>query len=123
VLASYAVQSAVDQQTELELPNSPRHVAKARFNMPLFTPHSSLAFEGQYVSSRTTLAGTTVSGAGTLNIHVVQPLSSSWAIIGGVRNIFDNEYLDPASGQHLQDAIAQNGRTARIGLRWKLWTP
>jgi hypothetical protein len=26
------------------------------------------------------------------------------------------------STQHLQDAIAQNGRTARIGLRWRLWT-
>lgn len=123
VLASYAVQNAVDQQADLELPNSPRHVAKARFSMPLFTPRSSVAFEGQYVSSRTTLAGTTVSGAATLNVHVVQPLSPSWEIIGGVRNIFDNEYLDPVSGQHRQDAIPQNGRTARIGLRWKLWTP
>ena len=24
--------------------------------------------------------------------------------------------------QHLQDAISQNGRRARIGLRWTLWT-
>jgi outer membrane receptor protein involved in Fe transport len=123
VLASYALQSAVDQQTDLELPNSPRHVAKARLSVPLFSPGSSLAFEAQYLSGRATLVGTTVPGATTLNVHVVQPLSRSWEIIGGVRNIFDNEYLDPVSGQHLQDAIPQNGRTARIGLRWKFWTP
>ena len=28
----------------------------------------------------------------------------------------------PFPSQHRQDAIPQNGRTARIGLRWKLWT-
>ena len=33
------------------------------------------------------------------------------------------EYFDPVSGQHKQDAIEQNGRTARIGLSWKLWQP
>jgi hypothetical protein len=39
---------------------------------------------------------------------------------GGVRNIFDNRYADPVSLGHAQDSIAQNGRTARIGLRWRL---
>jgi outer membrane receptor protein involved in Fe transport len=38
-----------------------------------------------------------------------------------VRNLFDAEYSDPVSGQHRQEAIQQNGRTARIGLRWTLW--
>jgi uncharacterized protein DUF4154 len=27
-----------------------------------------------------------------------------------------------SSSQHRQDSIPQNGRTARIGLRWSLWT-
>jgi hypothetical protein len=34
----------------------------------------------------------------------------------------DAQYLDPVSSRHRQDAIAQNGRTGRIGLRWMLWT-
>ena len=38
-----------------------------------------------------------------------------------MRNLFNNKYLDPVSAQHEQEAIAQNGRTARIGLTWKLW--
>ena len=51
----------------------------------------------------------------------VQPVGKSWEVFGTVRNLFDDEYFDPASSQHAQDAIPQNGRTARIGLRWQLW--
>jgi outer membrane receptor protein involved in Fe transport len=47
----------------------------------------------------------------------------SWELFGGLRNVFDAEYSDPVSELHKQDAIEQNGRTARIGLRWKLWKP
>jgi outer membrane receptor protein involved in Fe transport len=78
--------------------------------------------EGQYLSSRETLAGSTVSAAVTLNVTMIQPIGRSWELFGGVRNIFDDKYADPASSQHMQDTIPQNGRTARIGLRWRLWT-
>jgi outer membrane receptor protein involved in Fe transport len=63
-----------------------------------------------------------VAAAATLNVHVVQPLGRSWELFGGVRNVFDAEYSDPVSTQHVQDAITQNGRTARFGLRLALWT-
>jgi iron complex outermembrane receptor protein len=122
-LASYALQRAVDQQTEQRLPNSPEHVAKARISLPWPTSRSSLAFEGQYLSRRTTLSGGSVAEATTLNIHLVHPLGRSWKLVAGVRNLFDSEYLDPVSGQHLQDAVAQNGRTFRIGANWKFWAP
>ncbi len=120
---SYAVQDAVDQQTNLTLANSPRHVAKARLSLPGPTARSFVSVEGQYLSSRATLAGQRVSGAATLNVHVVQPLGRSWELSGGVQNLFDHKYLDPVSSQHRQDAIEQNGRTARIGLTWKFWQP
>jgi outer membrane cobalamin receptor len=69
-----------------------------------------------------TLAGLEVSAAATVNVTMIQPLGSSWELSGSMRNIFDARYSDPVSSQHRQDAISQNGRTARIGLRWKLWT-
>jgi outer membrane receptor protein involved in Fe transport len=78
--------------------------------------------EGQYLSSRETLAGATLSAAATLNVTTVQPLGRAWELFGGVRNIFDNQYADPVSSAHRQDSIPQNGRTARIGLRWRLGT-
>ena len=53
---------------------------------------------------------------------IVLPVGRSVEIFGGLHDLFDAEYADPASGQHRQDSIPQNGRTAQIGLRWKLWT-
>ena len=119
-LVSYALQSAVDQQTHEGLSNSPRHVAKARISVPGPVRGSFVSIEARLLSSRTTLAGTRVSRAANVNVHVTQPLGPSWEIFGGIRNLFDNEYSDPASPQHRQDAIPQNGRTARIGVRWSV---
>jgi len=120
---SYALQGAVDQQTDLGLPNSPRHVAQARISLPGPTSRSFVSVEARYLSGRTTVTGSQVSGGGVLNVHVVQPLGPSWELSGGVQNLFSHRYFDPVSGQHRQDAIEQNGRTARIGLRWKFWQP
>ena len=122
-LVSYALQSAIDQETDGPLPNSPRHVAQARLGLPGPTRGSSISIEGRYLSSRTTLSGSRVSGAATANVTMIQPLGRDWEIFGSVRNLFDAQYEDPVSNQHRQDAVLQNGRTARIGLRWKLWTP
>ena len=105
------------------LPNSPRHVAKARISLAGPTPASIVSFEGQYLSARTTLVGPPVSRAATVNVHIVQPLGGAWELFGGAQNVFGAEYADPVSDLHRQDAVEQNGRTARIGLRWKLWTP
>ena len=121
-LVSYALQSAVDQETKAGLPNSPRHMVKARFSLPSSARGPLVAIEAQYLSRRGTVAGLELSPAVTANITVIQPLGHALELFGGVRNIFDDQYEDPVSSQHRQDAIPQNGRTARIGLRWKLWT-
>jgi iron complex outermembrane receptor protein len=121
-LVSYALQSAVQQETLAPLPNSPRHMFKARISVPGPMDRSYISMEGQYLSSRETLAGAKVSPAALFNISVVQPLGRSTELYGSVRNMFNAQYSDPVSSQHRQDAILQNGRTARIGLRWTLWT-
>jgi len=121
-LISYGLQKAADHETRAELPNSPRHMAKARISVPGPTRRSFVTVEGQYLSSRKTLATSEVSTSATVNVTIVQPLGRSWELFGGARNVFDAQYADPASSQHRQDAIPQNGRTARIGLRWGLST-
>ncbi len=122
-LISYALQNALNQETRAELPNSPHHLAKARVSVPGPTPRSFVSVEAQYLSSRNTLLGPRVSAAATVNVTLIQPVGRSWEITGNVRNIFDTEYADPASSYQRQDAIPQNGRTARIGLRLSVWTP
>jgi outer membrane receptor protein involved in Fe transport len=115
---SYALQSARDQVTQTPLPNSPRHVAKARISLPGPTRRSILSVDSQYLSSRATLAGSTVSAAFPVGVSMIQPFGHSWELFGSVRNLFDEAYSDPVSSALVQDSVPQNGRTARIGLRW-----
>jgi outer membrane receptor for ferrienterochelin and colicins len=127
-LVSYAVQRAADHETGDELPNSPRHMVKARVSLPGPFGRSFVSVEGQYLSSRTTFPRPDsgdglylgrVGAAATANATLVQPFGRAWEITAGIRNIFDTKYSDPVSEQHLQEAIEQNGRTARVGLTWK----
>jgi len=120
-LVSYALQNAVQQGSLAGLPNSPRHIGKARISLPGPTKQSFVSIEGRYLRSRGTLAGFDVPAAATVNITMIQQLGRSWELSGSVRNIFDARYSVPVSSQHRQDTIPQNGRTVRIGLLWRLW--
>jgi iron complex outermembrane receptor protein len=119
-LVSYALQRAGEQNTGQELANSPRHVAKARLSLAGPTRGSFLSAEAEYWSRRNTVVGTEVAGAAVLHLTLTQPLGRRGELFATVRNLFDTEYADPASDQHRQETIPQNGRTARIGVRWTL---
>lgn len=122
-LASYALQDAENAAPDSPpLSNSPRHVVKARISVP--GPRSLIAaFEWQYLSSRSTLAGTTLDGASVANANMSWPVGPTMTITGQIRNLFDTRYADPGSEEHLAPSIEQNGRTMRVGLRWALWNP
>jgi len=128
-LVSYALQHAADHETGAELPNSPRHVAKGRVSLPGPIGRSFISLEAQYLSSRATsphpdpgngvVSTGSVGAAATVNVTLVQPIGRAWELTGGIRNLFDTTYADPVSDQHVQEAVEQNGRTARVGLTWK----
>ena len=120
VLGSYALQQATDQDSHETLTNSPRHMLKGRVSMRGLTEHASIAVETTYISSRTTLADNRVTPAMLATITMIQPIGQSVELFGTIRNAFNEQYADPASNQHLQDTIPQNGRTFRIGLSWRL---
>ncbi len=117
---SYALQDATDQATGTTLVNSPHQMLKGRVSAPLFGPGSSLAVEVLGIGSRKTLAGNELGAATTANLTVIKPLGRSLELVGTVRNLFGLDYAVPASDEHLQDTIPQNGRTFRVGLRVKL---
>jgi iron complex outermembrane receptor protein len=119
-LVSYAVQSAKDEDSGEALINSPHHMLKARVSLPGPTIHSSLTIEVQNLSSRTTLAGSILPAATLANVTLIQPAGRFFELVGTVRNLFGEQYADPGSSAHLQDSLPQNGRTFRVGLRWKL---
>jgi outer membrane receptor protein involved in Fe transport len=73
-----------------------------------------------YFSSRITLADNELPPAALASVTVIQPIGHAFELFGTVRNLFNEQYADPAAGQNLQDIIPQNGRTVRVGLRLKL---
>jgi outer membrane receptor for ferrienterochelin and colicins len=122
-LVSYALQRAREQDTGEELANSPRHVGKARISLAGPTTGSFISAETEYWSRRRTVVGTEVGGSALVHLTWTQPLGRQAELFATVRNLFDADYADPASDQHRQETIPQNGRTARIGLRWTFGRP
>jgi outer membrane receptor protein involved in Fe transport len=43
-------------------------------------------------------------------------------VVAAVRNLVNVRYADPASEEHRQDVIEQDGRTFTVGLRWRFWS-
>jgi iron complex outermembrane receptor protein len=97
-------------------------MAKMRVGAPGPFARSFAAVEVQYLSPRRTILSTTVAAATVVNATFSVPLGHTLELMATVRNAFNQQYADPASDEHLVDAIPQNGRTARIGLRWNLGT-
>jgi outer membrane receptor for ferrienterochelin and colicins len=118
-VVSYALQRVKDLETDATLVNSPAQMVKLRINAPGPSRLSVVAVEVLSMSSRQTLAGATLPPAATADVTLTVPIGRAFALVGSVRNVFNLRYADPASDQHRQDDIPQNGRTLRIALNWR----
>ena len=97
--------------------NSPEHLAKVNAAVPLGWGWR-LGAEAQYTGPRATLGGT-IGGFWIANLNFASARVFNNADLSvGVYNVFDRSYADPGSAEHLQSAIAQDGRTIRIKLAY-----
>jgi iron complex outermembrane receptor protein len=119
-VVSYALQRASDLENGTTLVNSPAQMAKLRVSLPVASTRAFFSVELLSFSSRRTLAGATLSPATTASVTLLAALGRGFELTASARNLFDVAYADPASDSHRQDVIPQNGRTVRVGLRWKL---
>jgi iron complex outermembrane receptor protein len=109
---SYSAQRTQDDDFESRLTNSPQHLAKFHLSAPLLTEYVFAGTELLYMSKRKTVKGFGVGDHFVANLT----LSSGRLPIEGlklafsVRNLFDNRYSDPASEEHTQNGIEQDGR-------------
>ena len=117
VLGSATIQEALDEHGA-RVVNSPSTSANLRASAPAL--RGTWAAELQFLGDRKTLAGATLDAAVLTHLTFSLPIGRSITIVAAARNLFDTRYQDPGSAEHSIDAIEQNGRTARIGLRWKL---
>ena len=114
--ASYALQKATDYDADGVLENSPNHLAKLRFAVPLgrkFDASSSM----QYYSSRRALAGAWVTPVYLADFTLTSKnLLPYFDIRLGIRNAFNRNYSDPIALTPLIDALPQPGRTVFVEL-------
>lgn len=118
-IASASFQHSEDD-TRAHPPNWPRFLAEGRVSAPGPWQGSIAGLEVHHIGSRSTLQGTTVDPYTLAHVSFSTPLSGRLSLVGSVRNIFNTRYFDPASAEIPSDAIEQNGRTARVGLRLRL---
>lgn len=118
-VVSHAAQRSRNPVTDAPLPNSPRQLTQARLSLP--GPFDILgSLEVQRIGVRRTLSGARVAPATLAGLTVRWPVTSQLTLTGSARNVFDVDYADPASEEHLQDVIRQDGRTIRVGLEWRV---
>lgn len=115
---AFTHQMTRDETTGRELTNAPDCVLHAALAVPLFRKRADLALQGRYLSGRRTLADDRTGGEAVLDLTFNSRDLWPWLDLQvGIRNLFDRDYSDPGSGEHLQDLIPQDGRTYFVGVR------
>lgn len=100
--------------------NSPSHMVKFNLSAPVWSDKLFGAVEFQYVSQRSTIA---IKNAAPYNRTNLVLSSRKWLpgveLTGGIYNLFDQRYDDPASPPLSPDLIPQDGRNLRIRLSYE----
>lgn len=117
---SYAYVDTLDKSTRSGLANSPDHIAKGSWIVPLIPERVFAGIETQYQSKRRTLAGEHTDDAWLLDLTLTcENALNNLDLQVGIFNVFDTQYAHPASGEHLQDTLEQDGRTVGFKLNYR----
>lgn len=96
--------------------NSPDYLLKAGMS----TPTARRLYAGaelQYQSRRLTLTRQRTEEVLLANLNVGFALTRHLQVTTTVRNVFDADYATPGGPEHLQDTLAQDGRTVLVRIR------
>jgi outer membrane receptor for ferrienterochelin and colicins len=117
---SYTYQRTEDGRTGQVLTDSPQHLAKFNVSIPLIRDLLFGGVEVQYVSERKVRTGKELDGFVLTNLTLFSlnlPVKG-FEISATVYNVFGTQYADPASEEHRQTAIEQDGRSFRFKLQY-----
>ena len=102
------------------LDNSPQLLGKLNFSGPLASTGFQFGYELQYSSSRRSLDGTDLDGYWLSNLNL---RTDKWVkgldVSLGLYNLFDTRYEHPAADFNWQNAIEQDGRSARLKMSYR----
>jgi iron complex outermembrane receptor protein len=109
---SYTYQESEDSRTGETLTNSPKHLAKLGVLVPVLGERLSAGFELRYTGDRKTPQGGTAEGYFLGNLTLASRLlGGRLELSASAYNLFDQEYFDPGSEEHVQNLIEQDGRS------------
>ena len=98
--------------------DSPRHLARVGAAVPLFGGRANLALEVRQVGGRPTLAGPEAPGYTATNLTLLaRPLDRRSELSLSIKDLFNTGHLDPGGTEHLQNVLAQDRRSLRVGVR------
>lgn len=118
---SYTYQDTELDATGERLPNSPENLFKANLIVPFFSERLFAGFELQYTDDRTNSRGASVASVLLANLTLHAPrLWKRLDMSASFYNLFDESYGHPASEEHVQEAIIQDGRTFRLLFQYTL---
>jgi outer membrane receptor for ferrienterochelin and colicins len=116
---SYSYTDARNQTSKQLLVNSPQHIGKLSLTVPLFRERLFTALDGQYASSRRTLAGSKTHPYPIFNITLFgRAIGRRMDLSTSVYNLLNRSYFTPGSDDLKQDALQQDGRSFRVKLTW-----
>ena len=116
---SYAYQDTEDKSTGETPANSPQHLVKLNLIAPLMAEKLFAGAELQYMSESNTVKNTRAGSHVVANMNLLgRELVQGLDLSVGIDNLFDEEYAHPGGEEHLQETIAQDGRTYRLKLEY-----
>lgn len=105
---------AEDASARRSLSNSPRHASKYQLGVPLGQLPLQLGVQGSYLSTRVSVSGEQIPGVYLQSATLTSTHLSEHAEFSvGVCNVFDAQYGDPGSEEHVQTAIPPEGTSRR----------
>lgn len=112
---AYAIQSAEDEITDLELSNSPHNLAKLNVSAPVWRDKVFAGIDLQYSSPVTTVMGNQSRDIWLLNATLFsRPVGENLEISATLYNVLDERHGFSASTEHVQDTIPLPGRSFRL---------
>jgi iron complex outermembrane receptor protein len=109
-LAAVAAGHGSEQQHNAPLRNVRLNLVAPRWG------NWTAAFEAQLVGPRWQLTGGRTPSHLVANLNAVADFGVHTRLSFGVYNLFDRQYSDPASVEHRQSSLAQDGRMLRVQL-------
>lgn len=117
---SYTVQKTENKQISEVLPNSAKQLAKFNVIAPLVKDKIFMAIEEQYTSKRKNISGTYTDSFYITNLTFFsKDVLKTLNVSASIYNLFDRTYSDPASEEHIQEAIEQDGRAYRLKITYR----